>query len=516
MHGKTSRITHDGTGLFDGLPTPLEVMRYHSLIVERKSLPPVLEILATTGDAPDEIQAVRHVTASGVGRAVPPRVRAHAARKANSREFPRDGVDRVVRTDGVYRVRAFAGALLAACALASVAGAQDSLKIRAPGPTIPEQIVEQTLSHRYILRHEQWNTRLFRDSVFDTTVVVLNSDATVASTVHGDVVVINGDLFLQPGAKIDGRAVSIGGGVYDSQQAKVGGDKLSYRDVHFDTVRTSGGVDLVYRVPPPPEDTIPTFALPGLFGFRMPLYDRIDALSVPWGPRITLDDDKLVIDPTITYRSNLGAYDPAATVRFDIGNGWSANAFGGRTTLSNDRWIQTDLANTISTLGVGSDYRNYWRASRFEGRVTHELAVHRGRSAGVWRRAHRGRLVRSHRQRVESVQQERFAAHEAAEPRRRARAALECARRCARELAARARRLRRLAPMRRSCSTRRPVSTSRRRRSSRAPHSRRSSRSSARNRSSSTRTWCSRQATPRHRSASRISVAAAHYPPSTS
>ncbi|MBA2685015.1 MAG: aminodeoxychorismate/anthranilate synthase component II [Gemmatimonadaceae bacterium] len=60
MHGKTSRITHDGTGLFEGLPNPLEVMRYHSLIVERKSLPAELEILATTCDAPDEVQAVRH------------------------------------------------------------------------------------------------------------------------------------------------------------------------------------------------------------------------------------------------------------------------------------------------------------------------------------------------------------------------------------------------------------------------------------------------------------------------
>lgn len=60
MHGKTSRITHDGTGLFDGLPDPLEVMRYHSLIVERKSLPPSLEILAVTSDRPDEIQAMRH------------------------------------------------------------------------------------------------------------------------------------------------------------------------------------------------------------------------------------------------------------------------------------------------------------------------------------------------------------------------------------------------------------------------------------------------------------------------
>jgi len=62
MHGKVSKITHDGTGLFAGLPVPLEVMRYHSLIVERATLPPVLEILATTGDAPDEIQAMKHVS----------------------------------------------------------------------------------------------------------------------------------------------------------------------------------------------------------------------------------------------------------------------------------------------------------------------------------------------------------------------------------------------------------------------------------------------------------------------
>ncbi len=61
MHGKTSRITHGGTGLFDGLPDPLEVMRYHSLIVERKSLPASLEILAVTSDRGDEILAMRHV-----------------------------------------------------------------------------------------------------------------------------------------------------------------------------------------------------------------------------------------------------------------------------------------------------------------------------------------------------------------------------------------------------------------------------------------------------------------------
>ena len=62
VHGKTSRITHAGTELFSGLPSPLEVGRYHSLVVERESLPNSLEIVATATDDPREIHALRHTT----------------------------------------------------------------------------------------------------------------------------------------------------------------------------------------------------------------------------------------------------------------------------------------------------------------------------------------------------------------------------------------------------------------------------------------------------------------------
>ena len=60
MHGKTSRVVHDGRGIFAGLPSPVEVMRYHSLVVEPGSLPAALEVVATSADAPDEIQGIRH------------------------------------------------------------------------------------------------------------------------------------------------------------------------------------------------------------------------------------------------------------------------------------------------------------------------------------------------------------------------------------------------------------------------------------------------------------------------
>jgi anthranilate synthase component 2 len=63
MHGKTSPVHHLGTGVFAGLPDPLVATRYHSLVVERRSLPECLEVTAWTEGAdgsPGEIMGVRH------------------------------------------------------------------------------------------------------------------------------------------------------------------------------------------------------------------------------------------------------------------------------------------------------------------------------------------------------------------------------------------------------------------------------------------------------------------------
>ncbi|HEY3286660.1 MAG TPA: aminodeoxychorismate/anthranilate synthase component II [Gemmatimonadaceae bacterium] len=62
MHGKTSKVLHNGTDLFDGLPSPLQVMRYHSLVVEHGTLPACLEVTAHAADDPTEIHALRHRT----------------------------------------------------------------------------------------------------------------------------------------------------------------------------------------------------------------------------------------------------------------------------------------------------------------------------------------------------------------------------------------------------------------------------------------------------------------------
>jgi len=59
MHGKTSMIHHDGKTIFKSLPNPFEATRYHSLIVNRETLPPVLQVSAQTREG--EIMGLRHL-----------------------------------------------------------------------------------------------------------------------------------------------------------------------------------------------------------------------------------------------------------------------------------------------------------------------------------------------------------------------------------------------------------------------------------------------------------------------
>ena len=59
MHGKTSEITHDGTGVFRGVPNPFRATRYHSLVVARESVPAALEITAESEDG--LVMGLRHI-----------------------------------------------------------------------------------------------------------------------------------------------------------------------------------------------------------------------------------------------------------------------------------------------------------------------------------------------------------------------------------------------------------------------------------------------------------------------
>jgi len=90
MHGKTSFIRHDGRTIFDGLPNPFEATRYHSLLIERESLPSCLSVSAETAEG--EIMAVRHRTYPVEGVQFHPESILTEAGKALLRNFLQGGM----------------------------------------------------------------------------------------------------------------------------------------------------------------------------------------------------------------------------------------------------------------------------------------------------------------------------------------------------------------------------------------------------------------------------------------
>jgi len=104
--------------------------------------------------------------------------------------------------------------------------------------------------------------------------------------------------------------------------------------------------------------------LPQGLGVRVPMYNRVDGLVIPWGPLISLATDRIRIDPTVTYRSHIGKFDPFVRVHIAPMGGTRIEIAGGRGTFTNDEWIRSDLVNSLAALAVGSDARNYFRADR--------------------------------------------------------------------------------------------------------------------------------------------------------
>jgi hypothetical protein len=117
----------------------------------------------------------------------------------------------------------------------------------------------------------------------------------------------------------------------------------------------------------------PVFSLPLGVGLRIPSYDRVNGLSLPWGPVIRIPGGRVQIDPIITYRSNLGEVDPSGRLRVAFGRFDSLDVYAGRGTFTNDAWIRSDLINSLAAIGVGSDARNYFRADRVTAELGHSF-----------------------------------------------------------------------------------------------------------------------------------------------
>ena len=270
-----------------------------------------------------------------------------------------------------------AGIFALCCGVSSVvparaqeAGPTSDVIVRNTGPGRPGRILRQVAASPHVTIRSADRDKLViaKDTIIPVSVIAIGVHVAVEGRVEGDLVVVNGDLFMRPGGHVTGRAVSIGGGVYGSSLAKIDGETMAFLDVEFDMEAREGVLYLDHRTTG--EYETPVVTLPMLYGLRIPTYTRVDGLAIPFGPRITLNDGRFLVDPMVTYRSDLGSWDPSLAATIGLGRRDRLELWAGRGTFTNDAWIISDILNSVTTLAAGSDRRNYFRAERAEARLT--------------------------------------------------------------------------------------------------------------------------------------------------
>ena len=249
------------------------------------------------------------------------------------------------------------------------------LLVRAQDVTVREgagrrsaEIIRETVAQPHVVKSGTARLELPRDSTITSTLIVIGRPTYLASKVQGNVVVIGSDLFLRPGVEISGHAVAIGGTVATTTLGHVGGKIESFRDETYNVTTQQGGYVLDYRSMRVAE-SIPVVQPAGFEGLLVPSYDRVDGLSLPVGARVTLGDRAVEIEPSVTYRSRLGALDPAVDVRINPDGPVRFDGRAGYSTRSNERWNYSDLVNSATTFFAGIDTRNYFRSKGGEGRI---------------------------------------------------------------------------------------------------------------------------------------------------
>lgn len=118
-----------------------------------------------------------------------------------------------------------------------------------------------------------------------------------------------------------------------------------------------------------PDSLRPSIGATGLQGFAMPTYNRVAGLSLPVGADIAVPTVWLAATPLITYRSQLGKFDPSVTGSIAPSSQVSIDFSAVHGLFTNDAWIRPDLVNSAEFLFVGEDTRNYTRGTRGELRV---------------------------------------------------------------------------------------------------------------------------------------------------
>ncbi|MGD2154042.1 MAG: hypothetical protein PVG79_12300 [Gemmatimonadales bacterium] len=214
-------------------------------------------------------------------------------------------------------------------------------------------------SYRVLTR----DTVLAADEVIGSDVIVIRATLRLEGLIEGDVVGVQSDIFARPGGRISGAVVVLGGGFYGSSLAELGSPPIDASRYLYGVEEIEGGR---YVVTAPGGGA--SFRLPGLYGFLLPEYDRVNALTVRWGADLERGPEPWMPDARgrMRYRSVREQFDGDLELSWPFGR----QAFvlrGGRTVRSNDEWINGRVENSLYAVIGGVDTRNYYDARFVEG-----------------------------------------------------------------------------------------------------------------------------------------------------
>lgn len=208
-----------------------------------------------------------------------------------------------------------------------------------------------------------------RNDTIRGNVVALRSRFIVEGTVLGDVVGVDANMYFRPTAVVKGTVTNIAGGLYPSELANI--DVIEDRPLAPYHVRDDAGNLVVEGT-----NKRPALKLGGIFGVQNPEYNRVDGLRLEFGPSFLLPPFAGVepsIFASIGYATERGDIIKRAGIgmerrRSTLTFGWEDDI-----TLTNDRWIRSDLKNSLSFIWNGKDYRNYYAAERIYGEFSRIL-----------------------------------------------------------------------------------------------------------------------------------------------
>lgn len=204
------------------------------------------------------------------------------------------------------------------------------------------------------------DTTLAADVVIPRDLVIVNATVRLSGRVEGSVAVLGGELFVRPGAVIIGPIAVAAGAVYASGLATTGPVLVVPPKIGVTIDREGEAYDLTMTGPPPARRIRPT----GPFGLAIPLYDRVNGLTVGWGTRVLLSrsEDAASARAAVTYRTERGSFGGRVGVELPVGGGGWLVAEIARGSVTNEQWIREDLENSAAALAAGSDARDYHEA----------------------------------------------------------------------------------------------------------------------------------------------------------